>query len=427
MNDMPISHVPPDRSRARARLWSEGIRWTCVTMALLGWALSSMLLMKSGGMPVPLIDQMCQPASEGAPNPCDLVLNSRWSQRKIADNLSLPVAAFGAGYFALVGLWYLFVGVPRTRRLWLLPLLIIVMIGGYTSLDFVRIMVWELQAWCFYCAVVHIINGLLVLLSFATLLIPTTESHRDRSVHPTAALGCAALTAGLLAYALHFMFALAVVEANVAKQYIKQWQSVIADPEYVRWNHDRQPAAALPEIANEPERGNPDAPHTVVAFLDLQCPACRNAHDRLDKVLAKYPHLIRVRYRHFPQDETCNAEFTRAGHPEACSAARAVEAAGAVGGVDAYVGMIERCYRNQGALGTGAYVQWARELGLDAEAFERALDSDAVRERVANDVALGRTLGLRSMPVVLLDGKRVAGWSLSSTWDTLLGSAPATR
>jgi protein-disulfide isomerase len=64
------------------------------------------------------------------------------------------------------------------------------------------------------------------------------------------------------------------------------------DTQYIRYN-----------ITTEgyPRLGPADAPITIVAFSDFQCPFCKRFHDTTyQALLAEYPNQIRFVYRNFP-------------------------------------------------------------------------------------------------------------------------------
>jgi predicted DsbA family dithiol-disulfide isomerase len=70
------------------------------------------------------------------------------------------------------------------------------------------------------------------------------------------------------------------------------------------------------------------------------------------------------------------------------------------------------------------FESWAAELNLDGAAFQQALESPVIADRVRSDIELANKLGISAVPVVFLDGKRILGWSKLETWEALLGELP---
>ncbi len=434
--------VPPFR---QPKPW---IRWAAVLLAVLGWWLSLQLLQATAASSVgsPLLNAVCGGGQADAGWDCRSVLRSRWGQIRLGPDdgsLKIPVSALGMAYFAFVGLWYLLVGPPtRGRGVYHLVILAVVLCGVWSSLDFIRIMAFQLHRWCAGCLAVHAINGGLLVLTIAAwpwkkpvqpvqpkrvYCATCGQSSGKDSVqpvqpHPTGRLVLAVATAGLLAVVCHLTVVVLSIAGVNTQKLTDAYRKIADDPEYVVWNHQRQPVVSLPLEEDEVFLGSPQAPNTVVVFSDFQCPMCRKAHEALEKLVESDPERLRVAYRHFPEDSACNPHpnFKAGGHAAACRAARACEAARVVGGPDALAKMRRLLYERQDELELNRYEDWAAQLGLDRAAFAEAMNSPAVAERIKADVDLGIGLGIASVPTMYLNGRRLDGWSKPRTWDTLL-------
>jgi len=138
---------------------------------------------------------------------------------------------------------------------------------------------------------------------------------------------------------------------------------------------------------------------TVVEFLDLECEACGAAYPVVERLRAEYGDRVTFVLRYFPVPSHQNAEL----------AARAVEAAGRQGQLEA---MYRTMYETQPGWGDqqvshrATFVGFARDLGLDVAAFEEALDDPATIERVLADRQDGIDLGVRGTPTFFVDGVR---------------------
>ena len=143
--------------------------------------------------------------------------------------------------------------------------------------------------------------------------------------------------------------------------------------------------------------GPADAPITIVEFSDYQCPFCRRWHDEVyEPLLAAYPGKIRLVYRHLPLTSL---------HPDAFSAA---EAAMCAGEQDAYWPFHEKLFSNE-ALGNGAYLQYAQELGLNMSSFESCMNDRKYQEAVDRDLNFAVDLGIRSTPTFFINGLAIVG------------------
>lgn len=438
MNTEPTSVVPAASAVPLFRQPKPALRWAGVVLACIAWYASfqTLRMSVSDASSGPLDSLLCGGGHDG-PNGCQSVLRSPYARMPLSKDPNapqLPVAVLGMAYFGAVLLWYLFVGPPtRSGRWWHLALLLVVLAGIWESGRFIVIMAFELHRWCGWCLVAHIANaGILIV----TLLSwPWSRPTVTVPPHPLRRLALAAATAMLLLAVTHVALAYVMVAGKILHERTADYRKLLDDPAFIAWDHERQPVADLPLASDEVFRGDAGAPHTIVVFSDFQCTACRKLHETLNQVLVDHPHQIRIAYRHFPQDPECNPAFTAGGHAAACAAARAAEAARAIGGPGAYLALRDTIYEHQDELPAqlsannatqlqDLFTDWAIQIGLDATAFRAAYTAAEVRQHVANDIELGRKLDLSAMPVVYLDGKRVRGWSAPAVWNALLGDAP---
>lgn len=150
------------------------------------------------------------------------------------------------------------------------------------------------------------------------------------------------------------------------------------------------------ELADEASIGPSDAPVTVVAFIDYQCPYCARAHEILEQVLEKYGEKVRIVFKHNPL----------AFHPDAELAAQAVLAARDLG---KFPEMHRKLLANQSELDRDKLIEYAAEVGLDSGEFQTALDSGHFADVVKADVALAEKVGVNATPYFFVNGREVRG------------------
>jgi len=401
------------------------IRWTAVVLALAGWWFSLDLVRLSLGLAAstPWLQAECGAAADPSETlDCQSVLNSSWASIRLGNRpgaARIPVATFGMGYFAFVGLWYLFVGPPtRSRWAWHLLITMVIGCGALISLLMIHVMGNVLHRWCLGCVATHALNGGLLLLTIVAF--PWTRERENFAPHPRGRLALATLTSGTLLFLLHLTITLILLASNSGSRWQRAYVNIVDDPEYVRWQYQRQPLQTALTDEQPAHAGNPTAPNTVVVFIDYQCPACKSAYDTLSTVMEEHPGALRVSYRHFPLDRSCNDGVQRSAHPAACGASLAAEAARVVGGSEGFLKMRDLLYERLNELENAPYSRWAAELELDDAAFSKALDSEEVARRVQEDVGLGKQLGVEAIPVLFLNGRRLHHWSKPETWQALL-------
>ncbi len=147
---------------------------------------------------------------------------------------------------------------------------------------------------------------------------------------------------------------------------------------------------------DDPVRGDAHAPVAVVMFSDFQCPFCSRAAAAVKDVEQAFGKDVRIIWKHMPL----------AFHPNAMPAALAAEAAREQG---KFWEMHDKLFANQPGLSEAAYLQYAKELGLDVTRFTAALRAPETRKRVDEDVAAAAAAGVTGTPTFVVDGELVVG------------------
>jgi len=150
-------------------------------------------------------------------------------------------------------------------------------------------------------------------------------------------------------------------------------------------------------------RGPADAPVTFVEYGDYQCPHCRQAQSIVRDLQERLGDRLCYVYRHFP---------ISSAHPYAQRTAEAAEAAGAQG---KFWEMHDYLYQHQSDLDDQHLVQYAADLGLDIDRFQRELDEGVYAERVHQDFQSGVRSGVKGAPGFYINGQRYDGpWDVES-------------
>ncbi|CAA9371460.1 MAG: Na+/H+ antiporter NhaA type [uncultured Nocardioidaceae bacterium] len=162
--------------------------------------------------------------------------------------------------------------------------------------------------------------------------------------------------------------------------------------------------ADLPMVLDRPVdpssdhiRGDPAAPLTLVEYGDFQCPFCARATGVTRELADLFGSRLRYVFRHLPLDGI---------HPQALLAAHAAEAASRQ---DAFWGMHDLLFANQGAFTLEQVTGFADELGLDVEQFLDDLQDPQLVDRIADDVASAEASGARGTPTFFVADRRHVG------------------
>lgn len=392
-------------------------RWICVGAALAGLVGSmelTVIHLRGPHTATGWVDLLCGAGPESG---CQQVLASPWSMFA-----GLPVAAFSSGYFALLAVWYLLVGLTEYRhRWWQSWVLLANILGCFISIQFIWIMFTRLPTWCPLCLFCHVCNFVLLLAAWLSWPGPT-------SVQPTARLtaqsrlAMAVLLAGLCLFLLFVGATRLTIVAAHGMTFRDEFLRVASDSGYIQWRWQNETPLSFPVRPEDPIRGDAAARHQAVVFSDFQCPQCAVLAGVLDAVLEQFPGQIQVVFKHLPLDRSCNERIhpVQSIYPAGCQAARAAEAARALAGNDGFWKLHDVMMRNQTLVGVRDFAQLARLAGLPPEPLQAEMSSDRVARRIAQSIADvpafpvpgSDQVALPGTPLLILDGKRLERWAI---------------
>ncbi len=155
------------------------------------------------------------------------------------------------------------------------------------------------------------------------------------------------------------------------------------------------PRTQVPEGGN-PSRGPKDAPVTIIAFSDYQCPFCTRGETTMNQVREAYGDQVRLVFRDFPLSFHANAQ-------------KAAEAGGCALEQGRFWELHDKMFANQNKLAVDDLKRYAGEVGLDAAKFNDCLDSGRRAEEVKKDMAEGSSFGVTGTPAFFVNGRFVSG------------------
>ena len=216
---------------------------------------------------------------------------------------------------------------------------------------------------------------------------PSPEAlQRTLSAHPEI------LAAAIRAHPTEFMQAVnAAFQASQGAQ-----QQSAADRLESEFRNPKQP-----DLTDRVSLGNAAAPVTIVEYTDFECPYCRQSVAVMHQLLERYPGKLRLVIKQTPLEM----------HPNAMPAALMFEAL-ALQGSDKAFKFYEVVYAEQEQLKAGGQrfvEEVARRVGADVPRALRDQGSDAVRARVAADMAEGQAFGFTGTPAFVVNGVSLEG------------------
>jgi protein-disulfide isomerase len=157
-----------------------------------------------------------------------------------------------------------------------------------------------------------------------------------------------------------------------------------------------EPPIQKVEVGKAPAKGPANAPVTIVAFSDFECPFCSRVLPALKQIEEQYKDKVRIAFKHQPLPFHANAK----------PAAAASMAAHEQGKFWEYH---DKLFANQRALDRASLERYAEELKLDMGKFKAALDSGKYNELIEADSAEGMRVGANGTPTFFINGRTFVG------------------
>jgi protein-disulfide isomerase/uncharacterized membrane protein len=359
----------------------------------------------------------------------------------LIERIRQPSALYGLYYYTFIAVWLVCTGIPNKKgRHWHFPLLLLNGFGVVMSLYFFYIMKMQLKAWCPLCAMSHYINfGLLI---SNIILWPWGKSEETSSKSepekappqptilqkPADRTVFVALVAAVIAvWGVHQRanFVANYVQSNInehARQLAEKKLKDFLDknvPLLVA-QMNREPVADIDIRGDDPVRPKGPALPPLILFSDFQCPFCKHFADTFhEKFEPQFDGYLQVVFKHFPVNTDCNDGVQSNLHPQACEAAYAAEAARTLGGNDKFWEAHDKLFELQKQLPKLDYREFAAMLGLNPDDFISTMQSEQVKQRVNEDIELGKKIQLSGTPKAFLAKRPVPGEAmyLEAFWE----------
>lgn len=357
---------------------------------------------------------------------CASVIGSAWGSFDVyvgSRRILVPTSLVGLVHFVAIGIWFAMLGrIPGTATwLWRATMFYLgcSLLG---SAYLMGLMAFSLPEWCPLCVVAHAIN---VGVFAATLRLWRAARREALSVRDRASLAEASIDDRALPQRARARLAVwAVVTTMGASVSLwvyfdamievrRQWRKLSDirrvidelrnDSAFVLREFHAQRVVNIPEISSPGEGYSVDAPRLVI-FTDYECAGCRCFESRRSRLIdAAFSAGLNVEYRHAP-GITSPASEIDGDRLRSCLAS---EAARMQGGDEAFERLHRMLFVSPKSQRARDYAALASRAGLDVERFMRDLDSPEALDRVREDVALSKRLGVTEAPALFLNGRRV--------------------
>jgi protein-disulfide isomerase len=163
---------------------------------------------------------------------------------------------------------------------------------------------------------------------------------------------------------------------------------------------------------DEAIRGSKGAPLVVVEYSDFECPFCSHGYSVVTELMKRYGDQMQFVYKHLP------LSF----HQHAMNAAKYYEALRLQDPEKAFA-FHDELFTNQAELqkGDSFLKATAKKLGADMKRLAADLESDQVKQRIAEDMKEAESFGFNGTPAFTLNGIPVLGAYPVEHFEMLIG------
>ena len=154
--------------------------------------------------------------------------------------------------------------------------------------------------------------------------------------------------------------------------------------------------------------GANDAAVTIVEFSDFQCPYCQAVVATIHQLIAQYAGKVKLIFRDFPIPGL---------HPLAPKAHEAARCAAEQGKFWEYHDLL---FERSPRLTPAELKEYARELKLSGEDFDKCFEDGKFQAAIAGDVQDGIRLGASGTPTFFINGRMIVGAQSISTFQKII-------
>lgn len=325
---------------------------------------------------------------------CDVVAQSRWSEL-----FGIPIASLGLLYYIFIALLSALASRKTDDLRFVAPL--IFTLAGVSllySIFLAYISSAVIRTICILCSGLHLINAAMFVVSWVYLRSPLSKVRTAVRMGKESLLKRPASSLALLSILVPFLasawgFGLWTQSLKVKSSELVGEKSVIAlGPKEIKLLYGESAPSGSTLI--------------VFEFSDFQCSYCAELSRSLHKAIKPLRDRIKVVFKNYPLDTSCNSFLPSQIHSSACASAAAAQCAARQGKFWPFHDLL---FRNQYAQDPDSLMLYAIQVGLDIDEFKSCLRDPAVLEQIKADIVLGKRLGLPGVPALVIKDKIYLG------------------
>lgn len=156
-----------------------------------------------------------------------------------------------------------------------------------------------------------------------------------------------------------------------------------------------------------PTLGPDEAPITILAFIDFECPFCRESYPIFKKISEKYAPAIKIVFKHLPVSSL---------HKNADAAHIASTCASEQDKFWEYYNLLF----TQKLLDSSSLDKYANQLQLNSRQFTNCVNSKKYQSAIDQDLLDAVTLEIRGTPTYIVNQRKLEGVIPENVWDEII-------
>lgn len=380
-----------------------------IIVTIIGLSLCIALIQEFFGSAGAFVESLCSTTGDG--DSCSKVAKSAWSGFRGLPVLGdVPVAHIGFTFYGFCGfLFYSILKAEEEEKRGFVSLLFAVSLLGIVIDVFLLIIsISQIGTVCILCAITYVVTISIFVLAYLQAKSYSGEEGIMSQVKLTVGKN---ITTNFLNYtiAVLLFFAGGIACARLSTPNKSGHEP---DPEsnkvYLQTKieaFDKRPAVKI-DLSQAPSVGSPNAKITIVKYADFNCGHCMHTSHIISQLLADFPNDIKVYYKNFPLDGSCNPLVQRKDpSASSCIAASAALCANKQGKFkEVYNGLYND--NENGVRHTISSVkEIANKAGANMQQLQACMGSTEIQNFILAEVKEGEVLNIQSTPSLYINNK----------------------
>lgn len=380
-----------------------------IIVTIIGLSLCILLIQEFFGSAGGLAKSLCSATGDG--DSCSKVADSSWSGFRGVPILGdIAVAHIGFTFYGLCG--FLFFSILKAneedKKGFVSLLFLLSVLAIFIDVILLIISVTQIKTVCILCALTYVVTLSIFAISFVQAKSYLGQEGIMDQIKLRVGKNIATNVLNYTIIVLLF-YACGIGIARMSKTDSNdQGPDPEANKAYLQSKVDafEKRSSVNINLSQAPMIGSPQAPITIVKYADFNCGHCMHTSHILRQLLAEYPNQIKIYYKNFPLDGTCNPLVQRKDpSASSCIAASAALCANKQGKFkEVYTGLYNDT--ENGIRHTISSVkEVAVKAGTNVQQLQSCMGSTEIQNFILQEVKEGEVLNIQSTPSLYVNNK----------------------